>query len=588
MFIVFEGIDGSGKTTISNRVSDRLRRAGTRVTHVREEGTFRSAAAQAIRELGRDARNLMLSPISELLLYVARDAQSLEEMVVPALATSDVVIADRCLYSAELLATAGRGVPASLVQSIVAPILARAVPDLCILIDVPPDIARARRRVSKLLAPDKKPSSRKGLTGGGLQVRMREAHLAMARQKPEQWLIVDNDDVDLDAVVEMVTVAIQTAMARGVAAGIAEGRKRQPPRRWQMPSGVATADDARATLLSWVEHRAAREPHLAAYVLGGLTGDDVDRWRWKLADRSPVIIAAGLSGLDDAAAWRLREHLADRAVDGVVRSLSGIATEQAYRHRRALAAVAPEAVASSLGGLDDDEAWALRDRLHAVVPDAIAGSLAHLTSARADAERRAWLEMQPPDGPITYLQAKAGARMVAGRDDDLAWQIRELVFGLAPVEAIAGLRGEGERTWAWRERFAERAPKPIAESLVELTSPQAWRMRERLAGVCREVFGTMQGLDGPEAWALRECHADTWPSTVVKSLGPLSDTPRGEAFVAKMLAEHPGVSMLRNAAREYPLAPAGDGAAREGVTPLVVRNPGVTRDLDEADVVVAR
>src|SRR5574338_1538549 len=159
IFIVFEGIDGSGKPTISNKVADRLRASGLRVTHVRESGTFTSSAAQAIRELGRDVRNLMLSPLAELMLYLARDGQSLEEMVMPALTHSDIVISDRYLYSAQLLATAGRGLSAEVVRSIAAPFEARLRPDLAILVDVPPDVARARRRVSKMLEPTDKPSS---------------------------------------------------------------------------------------------------------------------------------------------------------------------------------------------------------------------------------------------------------------------------------------------------------------------------------------------------------------------------------------------------------------------------------------------
>src|SRR5688500_3609508 len=118
MFVVFEGIDGSGKTTISNQVGERLRAQGLTVEHVREGGTFSSTAAQAIRELGRDAKNLMLTPTAELLIYAARDIQSLEEMVLPALGRADVVLADRYLYSAHLLATAARGLPEADVASI--------------------------------------------------------------------------------------------------------------------------------------------------------------------------------------------------------------------------------------------------------------------------------------------------------------------------------------------------------------------------------------------------------------------------------------------------------------------------------------
>jgi len=51
MWIVFEGIDGSGKTTLSNMVAKRLRAGGVTVEHVREGGKFASRVTQAIREL---------------------------------------------------------------------------------------------------------------------------------------------------------------------------------------------------------------------------------------------------------------------------------------------------------------------------------------------------------------------------------------------------------------------------------------------------------------------------------------------------------------------------------------------------------
>ena len=75
MFVVFEGIDGSGKTTLSNKVAAALHARGLPVRHIRAEGKYASTVSEAIRELGRDARNLELVPEAELLLYVARDVQ---------------------------------------------------------------------------------------------------------------------------------------------------------------------------------------------------------------------------------------------------------------------------------------------------------------------------------------------------------------------------------------------------------------------------------------------------------------------------------------------------------------------------------
>ncbi len=53
-------------------------------------------------------------------------------------------------------------------------------------------------------------------------------------------------------------------------------------------------------------------------------------------------------------------------------------------------------------------------------------------------------------------------------------------------------------------------------------------MRQQVAAVCKEALDGIEGMDQPEAWALRDDHADRWPSTVVKSLGPLADGARGQ------------------------------------------------------------
>src|SRR5258706_2223884 len=100
MFVVFEGIDGGGKTTLSNLAAAKLRAAGLRVTHVREGGTFASEVTQALRELGRDSRNNALEPRAELMLYLTRDVQLVDEVTRGALHVNDVVIADSYVYKA--------------------------------------------------------------------------------------------------------------------------------------------------------------------------------------------------------------------------------------------------------------------------------------------------------------------------------------------------------------------------------------------------------------------------------------------------------------------------------------------------------
>src|SRR5262245_48819614 len=139
-----------------------------------------------MRGLGRDARNLALAPRAELMLYLTREVQLLEEATRPALARADVVIADRFVATAEALAVYGRGLPEADVTAMVAAATGGFRPDLTVLVDVDPTIARARRQVAKLVAREKKPPSRKGLAGTALQRRLREGYRTIAAR--DGWL----------------------------------------------------------------------------------------------------------------------------------------------------------------------------------------------------------------------------------------------------------------------------------------------------------------------------------------------------------------------------------------------------------------
>src|SRR6185312_10691987 len=333
MFVVFEGIDGSGKTTISNRVAKALRERGLSVEHLREEGAFASKVTQWIRDFCRDARNMALTPRAELMLYLAREMQLADEVLRPALARADVVIADRYFYTAEVLAL-GRDLSPEETAPLVSAAANGLWPDLGILIDVDPSVARGRRKVAKILCPDRRATSRKGLTGSGLQLRLRAAYRALAERDPDRWIVVDNTDAELGRVVQILIDAV--AEARGERAGAMEAARARlaavaSPVR---PPPVDDVRSALAAFLSWVDRRAVREPALAAYVLAGTAGHGIDVRR-QLLEIAPAEVAAGLSeaAAESNEAWSMRELLAD---------------------------VAPAEVAASLDGLDDETAWALR------------------------------------------------------------------------------------------------------------------------------------------------------------------------------------------------------------------------------------
>ena len=97
MFVVFEGIDGSGKTTLSGKVAATLTEAGISVHQARPKGELKSRLAGEIRTLARDPRNLTMSPHTEMFLYIARDTQTIDTVIRPQLSEAEVVIADRYL-----------------------------------------------------------------------------------------------------------------------------------------------------------------------------------------------------------------------------------------------------------------------------------------------------------------------------------------------------------------------------------------------------------------------------------------------------------------------------------------------------------
>ena len=440
MFVVFEGIDGSGKTTISNRVAKALRERGLSVEHLREEGAFASKVTQGIRDFCRDARNMALTPRAELMLYVAREVQLADEVLRPALGRADVVIADRYFYTAEVLAQARDLSPEE-----TDPVLAAAAgglwPELAFLIDVDPSVARGRRKVAKILSTDRRPVSRKGLTGSGLQLRLRVGYRAMAERDPSRWIIVENTDAHLEQVVTALVDAILNARTDRELA-MKETRARLAAAR---PRVIAPAvDDVRsalAALLDWVDQRAVSEPGLAAYVLAGTAGHGIDERRVSLSAVVPRIVARGLRGLSDATSWQLRRQLLEIAPAEVAASLSDLAAEtnEAWTLRELLADVAPAEVAASLDGLDDETAWALRAELFARVPESVLGSLALLDVPRAWELRDRWIEVRGGLGRAAgnYFRARALAPSVTGLDGPAARKLRKAVREIAaPVAAI--------------------------------------------------------------------------------------------------------------------------------------------------------
>ncbi|MFH0827396.1 MAG: dTMP kinase [Candidatus Omnitrophota bacterium] len=133
-FITFEGSEGCGKSTQSRLLYQYLKKKGLNVLYLREPGS--TAVGEKIRKILLDAANLTLTPVCEMLLYMAARSQIVHEIIKPALGSGKVVICDRFLDSTLAYQGYGLGLDIRLIEEIGKRVTAGINPDLTILLDL--------------------------------------------------------------------------------------------------------------------------------------------------------------------------------------------------------------------------------------------------------------------------------------------------------------------------------------------------------------------------------------------------------------------------------------------------------------------
>lgn len=142
MFISFEGLDGSGKTTQAGMLADALELEGITVVRVREPGG--TDTGERIRELLLD-RDSRIGPAAEALLYAAARAQLVEEVIRPALERGETVIADRFIDSSLAYQGVARGLGLEAVLAANQLGLSGLMPTITLFLEVPTSQAADRR-----------------------------------------------------------------------------------------------------------------------------------------------------------------------------------------------------------------------------------------------------------------------------------------------------------------------------------------------------------------------------------------------------------------------------------------------------------
>ena len=185
-FLVFEGLDGSGKSTLMQAVDLELRQRGQTSRLTREPGG--TPLAEDIRKLLlRTDGEVPVAP-TELLLYAASRAQHVSGVIRPSLDRGEWVMCDRFSASSVSFQSFARGVKRANVDWLNRFAEQGTAPDLYILLDLTVDESERRqgRRQGAGQAADRMESESRAF-----HERVRQGYLAQAQESPERWLVLD-------------------------------------------------------------------------------------------------------------------------------------------------------------------------------------------------------------------------------------------------------------------------------------------------------------------------------------------------------------------------------------------------------------
>lgn len=189
-FVVFDGPDGSGKSTQFKRFTALVKARGLKVCEVREPGG--TAIGEQIRTVLLDPANTEMSLRCEMMLYMASRAQLIEQIIRPALARNELVLADRFISSTLAYQGTAGGMTPEEILAVGRVAIGSIWPELTVIFDVDEHVAATR--LNPLL-------DRMELKGVEFHRRVRQGFLAQAQNEPDRFLVVDAS-ADADAVFE--------------------------------------------------------------------------------------------------------------------------------------------------------------------------------------------------------------------------------------------------------------------------------------------------------------------------------------------------------------------------------------------------
>tara|TARA_B100001245_G_scaffold167969_1_gene127166 strand:- start:449 stop:1060 length:612 start_codon:yes stop_codon:yes gene_type:complete len=182
LFIVFEGLDGSGKSTQQQLLNDKLQFDKISNISFREPGST-VVGEKIVKILQSDQK---LSPLSELLLFYVSRSAIIEEKIKPALANYDVVICDRYFYSSIAYQGYGRGMNIGFINQINDEVVKNIIPDLIFYMDISWEEKKKRKGINI--------NDRFEKEDRVFHNKVRSGYKSMAKKDSDKWKIIDAEE----------------------------------------------------------------------------------------------------------------------------------------------------------------------------------------------------------------------------------------------------------------------------------------------------------------------------------------------------------------------------------------------------------
>jgi len=205
IFITFEGIEGSGKTTQAKMLAEKLKKEGLKVLYTYEPGD--TELGQKLREILLNA-DIKINPLCELLLYFADRVQHIEEKIKPHLKECFIVICDRFTDSTVVYQGYARGISIELIENLNRALIQEFKPDLTVLLDCSASTGLGRnQKVNK--------KDRFEMENLSFHEKVRQGYLELAKIYKERFFVLDATE-PLALIAEKIYEKVKSILKNGL------------------------------------------------------------------------------------------------------------------------------------------------------------------------------------------------------------------------------------------------------------------------------------------------------------------------------------------------------------------------------------